>query len=150
MHFWMNWGYKKKCRTGLTPPPLYGNFHTFFFFFEPFPFAFLIPLRIYHFFWLHLMMILMPLCCNIVLAGPPIKPSISSSDQIVVSIIWYYIESFVSGDAWPGWESVTATLPRCEVRCPAVEVESVEHNASLVRPRCSTLGESGVSRHSWR
>ena len=29
----------------------------------------------------------MPICCNIVLARPPIKPSISSSDQIVVSII---------------------------------------------------------------
>ena len=34
MHFWMNWGYKKKCGTGLTPPPLW-KFPSFFW--EPFP-----------------------------------------------------------------------------------------------------------------
>ena len=39
------------------------------------------------FVWLHLMMILMPLCCNMVFAGPLIKPSISSSDKFVVYII---------------------------------------------------------------
>ena len=39
------------------------------------------------FFWLHLMRILMPLCCNMVFAGPLIKPSISSSDKVVVYII---------------------------------------------------------------
>ena len=41
------------------------------------------------FFWLHLMRILMPVCCNMVFAGPLIKPSISSSDKFVVYIIWY-------------------------------------------------------------
>ena len=32
MHFWMNWGYKKKKKNAerVWPPPPYGNFHTFF------------------------------------------------------------------------------------------------------------------------
>ena len=35
MHFWMNWGYKKKCGTGLTPPLMEISI---LFFFEPFPY----------------------------------------------------------------------------------------------------------------